>query len=542
VPQADDVELLVDSSLRDLATLLADAVADAKAREASWLRLARRHEATLRGFDVTSHGMSEQRPAHARVRGDSAGHGERIARVLNPRLASSPHRSPDPFSAGHAWRPMRLVVDDRSVQDREMVELFELVSSGAVMVYHSGGRHSARVRRVPTRSDARIARFDLKAPSDVERTTVLQLEGISDRARVLARKPRRPVKDVRALLELAALCRRDSSLDRFISDDPLVTTAWTDFYDVQGSAEGLALAGLALRANNDYRIDRFTALRTDRFHRAAAFGLLGPMSMPYSAVTMSRLRGGSSRPFVLLDSVVTRLARALRARDLLQVRLRSRDLDTAWDDVLLFFDAFLVALVGVLDSSARLVEEVGGRSGDAERRPTWSDKRWTRPLRKAYPEFGVVLDPPFVSAPQIVSPLRNRVHAEPLSDELHDDVGARWQSFGKGVIAVPRDRRGTGMLDAAERDGKAIEWGLVDRPDFDAVFVNPGLTTERAVRKVAAHTAKVLELLDWSQLRDSDGAPVVELDAWVPASEHQRRAFLLSGLGDPGLHIDVVTV
>ena len=67
---------------------------------------------------------------------------------------------------------------------------------------------------------------------------------------------------------------------------------------------------------------------------------------------------GSPEPMRLADGIATRLSRALRARDYIQVRLRSRDFEATWDEVLLFFDAVLTQLMGALDKPARLLHAV----------------------------------------------------------------------------------------------------------------------------------------------------------------------------------------
>jgi hypothetical protein len=276
---------------------------------------------------------------------------------------------------------------------------------------------------------------------------------------------------------------------------------------------------------------------------AASFALLGEMK-PYYAAVIEAWRNGAPRPYTLLQGAVARLARALRARDFLQVRMRAVDFDAVWRDALLFVDALLVSLIGALDATARLVHSVYSLDVPTNVRPSWQNRTWRRALVSEVPAFEPLVSGLITDVFQIVGALRNSVHEAPLSEELHGwNEGPVWTSFGEGVIALPNDKAGTSVLDAARRDGGESLWGVVDRNDLGAVFVNPGLLAERAVRQIATCVRNALSLVDWQKLGELDAAShrAVDVGRWVPSTASQRDAMLLSGLGEPGLWIDRVT-
>ncbi|HET8755336.1 MAG TPA: hypothetical protein VFM58_04970, partial [Solirubrobacteraceae bacterium] len=97
------------------------------------------------------------------------------------------------------------------------------------------------------------------------------------------------------------------------------------------------------------------------------------------------------------------------------------------------------------------------------------------------------------------------------------------------------------LVALADDTGGADNWGLRDRPDLNIVLVDPGIYTERAVRMAASVIAAVLQIADRARLGPDDDTQIERLQSGNPAAHYQAPAFMLAGLGSPGLWIDRVT-
>ena len=184
---------------------------------------------------------------------------------------------------------------------------------------------------------------------------------------------------------------------------------------------------------------------------------------------------GSPEPMRLADGIATRLSRALRARDYIQVRLRSRDFEATWDEVLLFFDAVLTQLMGALDQLARLLHAVYVM-GTSDR-PSWPDRRrkgWLEELTAADPRVGELVQPgqEVADAIDLVAEMRNHIHEAPLSDETpHAGDGAGVLVWGPGVVALPSDSIGATLAElsrAARGIGQVVRGGPAGRSSHRA--------------------------------------------------------------------------
>jgi hypothetical protein len=338
------------------------------------------------------------------------------------------------------------------------------------------------------------------------------------------------------LLVLSHLARTSPAIDALVSDDPLIRAAPEHFISVLSSVEGVALLGLALRAKGDFTIERSTNTTTyiedERFYRGAAVELVGDVLEPWLRSAAGAWRRGRVRPFELVQGIVARLARALRARDYVHVRERSADFQTAWAEDLFFFDVVLVALSGALDTTARLMYELYDMSG-AHKRRSWSDPRFVAALRDVV-EFDVGT---ITGTARLIGLLRNRVHEGPFTEEIRMTTGrVGWMDFGEGALAIPRGDEAIRMLELAEGAGGMPRWGLSDRPELGVLLVSPGVYTECAVRAVARAITTVLRRADRGRLGTEERLPVHVEGGDLPA-QHRRNAFMLAGLGDDGLRV-----
>jgi hypothetical protein len=136
-----------------------------------------------------------------------------------------------------------------------------------------------------------------------------------------------------------------------------------------------------------------------------------------------------------------RLGRALIARDYLNVRIRHWQPDEASDEILYFFESFLLSLTGAIDVFARLLHVAFGLQG-GRRRAGFQRADWRAALldRAASQQLAALLAPdaPFIAAVTLIGTLRNFVHNTLLTEELLRDseYGPEIMNYGRGVIAV----------------------------------------------------------------------------------------------------------
>lgn len=471
--------------------------------------------------------------------------------MLNRR---APHRSlerPDPFSAEPAWRPLQLIVDlERSEATAASAFLRRFGVSRTAGVFVAGPDGQARVE-LSAPCGPGDPRTDY-IPADLihgDRRQTLPIPGASSihaRAAILAAAHERDHGAVERLLALNHLARSSNDVDAFISDDPLTAALPAEFVHVRSVAEGVALLGLALRAKGDFTVERAngngTYLNDETFYRAAAMELLQDLDGAYRGAG-GAWRAGRVRPYELLQGTVVRLARALRARDYLHVRMRALDFESAWGDVLFFLDAFLVALVGALDTTARFVHDLYQLPDDDLHRAGWRRKQWLKEVVAVEPRLAVYTDGgAFSPALELIARLRNQVHEAPFSEELQlTDDGPGWSSIGEGALALPRDDKRSDLLDFANATGGAERWGIRDRPLLDMVILDPSVFVERAIRTTATLISNALERVDLSRLGTPDDAPIERFQTRNPRPQHRPAALLLAGLGPDGLPIERTT-
>jgi hypothetical protein len=455
-----------------------------------------------------------------------------------------PHASlvpPDPFSREPGWRRLCLIVD---------LSVGESTEAGRLLRAH-GSTSAADVLIADPDAPFRIVLHPpvLEPPGrDYIPAEVVDIDGgyltaisaatyVRDVATELAVRHDRDQLDMQRLVALHHFADTSHRVDAFVTDDPLVAAEFKSFPRARTLSEGVALLGLALRARGDFSISRdggiSTYLDDESFYKAAALSLLDGLE-PWYRRAAGAYKAGRPKPFELLHGTMARIARVLRARDYVQIRLRSCDFESAWAELLFFFDALLVALSGALDTLARFVHDVYGLPEDEARRASWNRESWRKRL--------AVEDAPLAQAAtrgelarvsRIISLLRNRVHEAPLSEEVHLEKGGT-MSVGAGAIALPRHKDSLAMLDLVAKTGGHMAWGLRDRPEFDAIMVDPGIYAERAIRMVTSVIAQVLASADGTRLGPEDLARIEGFQGGDPPQSHRHAAFMLCGLGPRG--------
>jgi hypothetical protein len=367
-------------------------------------------------------------------------------------------------------------------------------------------------------------------------------ESVERTAGVLAAEHRVDEERAKTVLSLAALVRSSDVFDELVLSEecqagPLGRYARTALTP----AEAVALLGLALRASGDFAIAKkgsTTVVISPRwFYRAVALAHVTGLEA-WLGAALAVWHDGNPEPMRLADGIATRLGRALRARDYIQVRLRSRDFEATWDEVLFFFDAVLTQLMGALDQLARLLQAVYVIKS---RRPSWRRKEWLEELTAADPRVGELAQPgqEVADVIDLVAEMRNHIHEAPLSDETaHAGDGAGVLVWGPGVVALPFDGVGATLVELAERRGGLDGWGISDRRVDTTIVLDAGLFAEKALRETTAVIELVLDTADHQRPRDQIPA---DLSRWVPAPADREAARWLLGLDAGGLRQERAT-
>jgi hypothetical protein len=448
-----------------------------------------------------------------------------------------------PFASGEAGRPIRIVIDDRTVGDRATTRL----------LFAFGGRSDAEVYGT---APERTARVVIEAPDGRGAIPVEYVlpDGRGRREAVISSSNWTPAsaqmtaadlgvseEDAIRSLTLAAACSRHE-IDALVTASPVLALPyWNDLAETAHAVapeSAAALLGLYLRAHNDYTVavdgSDATFLEDKRFYTAAALATLPRYLAWLGDAVATWERRNDPRPFALLKRLGIRLGHSLRARDYFNVRVRSRWPEDVWDEALFFFETALVSLNGALDAASRFCHLAFGLTGPLAS-ANWSRSTWREDLVAVAPELRRVVDPesgPLVACRTLVSVMRNYIHAETLTEELHrgDTEGSTTMDYGLGAVTVAPDDGRRLQMSAATLGGNQA-WGLDEQINHD-VLVLPRLFLQRAVTTML----RVLDqLMEASAPRVGPRASQPPLDPsyWLPDVGHEQQLRLLTGLHDP---------
>lgn len=225
-------------------------------------------------------------------------------------------------------------------------------------------------------------------------------------------------------------------------------------------SDALALLGLFLRHRSD-----FTYARGDKWEkhltRASYYDLHATLLVPHISRWLTRcpltIEGERRRPRALAEAIITRLSRALRARDGLLAHVL---MDTGYeppDDALLHLDTLLVALRGAFDAAAGITH-TAHQPGANVRHPGWSNDGWCRALKDSAPKLKPLLEAGGLVREvfNIVNFLRDFVHAEPFEPVFEVDG----REVRNGALLVPSHQDQNKFLASADAEGGRDAWGI----------------------------------------------------------------------------------
>ena len=268
--------------------------------------------------------------------------------------------------------------------------------------------------------------------------------------------------------------------------------------------EALALLGLYFRSQGEYVVAR--AAHPVRYNRGL-FTWVGTRALLpaawrwLSACSQSDIHSGADSLlgedslYALGESLLTRVERALAARDELYIAVnRPQHNDTA-DDLLTALDELLVALVAAFDVTARVTHRVLRLAGQ-EHRVAWQRTDWLADVNRTAPALAAVMaeHTPGSDCFTIVRLLRNYVHGQALRSAHVQRSG----HAGRNLVRMPAADVSK-LLPAIERQGGQHRWG-VEPAAIGAPFADPVLLADAAFELVIPTLNQIMDTTPVEQL------------------------------------------
>ena len=282
--------------------------------------------------------------------------------------------------------------------------------------------------------------------------------------------------------------------------------------------------------------------------------LLVPSSWRWIGATLASRRSllKEEESLILAKSLLGRISRALRVRDLLQVALRVPHTSDTVHEVAYHMEGVLVALSGAFDALAALsnvvyrmgLKSVGWRGA--------SGANFIKHLgrREDTRAIGVLATSDRVKdLLELIALLRNTVHGPSLEPRTH-----RTSSGYKSLVEFPStkipelERALSRWPSRDPEDWWGIELhrlgtptpigggGFVYHPKDDdpvsSILVRPGLCIERLLASSLPILNELADAIDWSRLLPAPGDGYLPFfDETIGDEEHQDRVLLLGGVG-----------
>ena len=346
-----------------------------------------------------------------------------------------------------------------------------------------------------------------------------------------------PVETAHRYLLLAHHSARWEEIDGLVAAFPrAMARHWTNMVrraPLLTDGEALALVGLYLRAHGDFTVEHnagaTTFLSPQQFYRAAGANLLRQADTWLVAAHQRWRGGGSPELFGLAEAVIERLARALKARDYLQVRAHAGDARDAWSDVLFFFEVVLLSLQGSLDAAARFVHGLYAVPS-SRRGAAWSRGEWRREVVACGGPQELLTGERFENLRAAIGDLRNSIHGEVLSGEFHDPSSGATIVHGPGTMVLDPDLTQR-VKSACDAEGGVGRWGILGSGWPQGVTeIVPWLYAETAIATVADVLAAVIR---WVNRMSFDNVRIDEqqVEFWLANYRRQLHARLLIGVG-----------
>ncbi len=454
--------------------------------------------------------------------------------MIPPTRQPKPYKRPDglPFAPGDAWRPLRLVLDDDSLPDREVALLLSFADAGELELTRTapGGMPWLEPQE-PQEDFVPIHRVDPSGGIGLFYVwhAAKLARGVTEETDIDERSALRALVLSEASEEMEAdgfVTARDLLLDQRSLGGPAV-------YTVQ---EALALVGLALRLNGNRAIGRdLLDLRLEgtTFYLVLARELLPASWRWFSGCVAHSHAVGDKTALNLGQATLGRFVRVLQIRDRVHAQAKLPQRPSVGDELVFQFETFLLFLSAAFDAAARVAHLVylSGDYGDAGwRRPGWHSR-----LASAAPTLPAVAadGAPAAAVLKLISRLRNTIHGEALRSI---DV-RRSSTLPQSLVEVAPPEVAKLLVEIELLGEKPERWGFVVEHARTYIAVNH--YTEALLPHAVATLNELMAASDVGRLRGVGGqtlmAPPADLLSPNPISdmfsyEIRQRVRLLAGL------------
>ncbi len=385
-------------------------------------------------------------------------------RVIPQTRQPQPYRRPDrlPFAQGDGWRPLRLVLDDDSLEGADRDLLLAFADADEIELTRTAPDALPRLEPRPPQED--FVPIHKLTPSDGA-----GFFWVSDAAR-LAERARRVAEaggvDEQMAWRAIVLCEaaEECEADGFVTARTFLlregSSSGPAVYTVE---EALALIGLALRLRGNTSIGSdLLNLRLEgrMFHFVLGRELLAAGWRWFSGCVAHSHATGDDTALNLGQAAQERFMRALQIRDRLHAQAKIPQKPAVGDELVFQFETLLLFLSASFDATARIAhlvylgrnyEDAGWRRGD-----------WQKKLATAAPALASLVAPgtPGAAVMGLVSRLRNTIHGEAMRSIDVRRSGQPPQS----LVALSAAETEKLVVEIERLGDEAREWGLTVEP------------------------------------------------------------------------------
>lgn len=332
---------------------------------------------------------------------------------------------------------------------------------------------------------------------------------------------RLPVKDREAKLTEDAMAMRVASeilgADIFITERAFLKedNLFVKKYDttICSEEEAIAVISLYLRAQGVFAIATGTTVLKLNYTRTLFYFAGANELLPATWRWRSAFRQASDDTLARLnEAVVHRLARALRYRDGVNIRLSSVPSDETIDDVLDNLEGLLITLLGASDATASVAHQIFGMKKGSSRKAAWHNHGWLKELDELRPQFTDFIGKNTSNQHALIllSALRNTIHQIALNGATF-----RTEDDGKKILIVLPQNDNRIMVSIKALGGEK-QWGCV-RYNSDIMLIDPGILPDKLTVVMIEFLNEIIERIPVEELpgvviEEKDRKPVIISD------------------------------
>jgi hypothetical protein len=414
------------------------------------------------------------------------------------------------FGRGEDWRPLRLVIDDATLQSAEVELLVALSNEEELEIWHT--------------SESRKHRFEIRKPFDafpgmrgavsmraysldtITSFGVYGTERLRERAAKLAEETSGDTEEVYRTLVFAS-AGDEHNCDGFVTRRPYILADEKPRAPIAVTPEdAVALAGLALRSRNNPSIGSdLMGLRLlgNTFYFILSRDLLREGWPWFGGCVASSSHTTDDSIVYLGQTVHERFARVLQIRDRLHRAAKQEPTRGNGDSVVFELESLLLFLSAVFDAAARVAHVVYINSDYEE--AGWRRSGWRKTMTAAAPTLLALTADATEGAAilQIIAALRNTIHGEALRATAAKEPGGLTTQL---VRVTPKEAEKLTERIAEIGDTPA-GWGL--RTDQRETTLAADRFVETLLPRAVTLLNELMAATDTSLLPGAAGSPLI---------------------------------